>query len=130
MFTIEQIQTAHARVKSGADFPRYVQDLIALGVTHYHTFLEDGHTAFYGSNGYNRNSPAKYPQLTIATSSNDTQFQQDLKAHQQGHTDYLTFCRIAANHGVEKWIVDMSKMTCTYYNKAGREVLVETIPTP
>ena len=33
MFTIEQIKNAHAKVKSGADFPTYVQNLIKLGVT-------------------------------------------------------------------------------------------------
>lgn len=32
MFTIEQIKEAHSKVKSGADFPNYIQDLIILGV--------------------------------------------------------------------------------------------------
>ncbi len=32
MFTIEQIKEAHAKVKSGADFPNYIHDLIILGV--------------------------------------------------------------------------------------------------
>jgi hypothetical protein len=27
MFTIEQIDQAHSKVKSGADFPKYIQDL-------------------------------------------------------------------------------------------------------
>jgi uncharacterized protein YbcV (DUF1398 family) len=130
MFTIEQIQTAHGRVKSGADFPRYVQDIITLGVTSYSTFLEDGHTLFAGKDGYTRTSPPKYAALPIAGHSNNQQFQKELKAHQQGQTDYLTFCRLAANHGVEKWIVDMARMTCTYYNKAGQEMLIETIPVP
>ena len=33
MFTIQQIKDAHSKVKSGADFPKYMQDIIALGVT-------------------------------------------------------------------------------------------------
>ena len=32
MFTIQQIKEAHSKVKSGSDFPKYVQDIIALGV--------------------------------------------------------------------------------------------------
>jgi hypothetical protein len=32
MFTIAQIKKAHSKVKSGEDFPVYIQDLIALGV--------------------------------------------------------------------------------------------------
>ena len=38
MFTIAQIKEAHSRVKSGADFPTYIQDLIELGVKGYDTF--------------------------------------------------------------------------------------------
>lgn len=30
MFTLTDISTAHSRVKSGADFPQYARDLIAL----------------------------------------------------------------------------------------------------
>jgi hypothetical protein len=30
MFTLSDISTAHARVKSGADFPQYARELITL----------------------------------------------------------------------------------------------------
>jgi len=33
-----------------------------------------------------------------------------------------------AKSGIEKWIVVMAKMTCTYYDKNGNALLVETIP--
>lgn len=130
MFTIDQIKEAHSNVKSGADFPKYVQDLIALGVKRYESFVSDGHAEYYGSDGYKEQSEAKYPDFVIAGHSNKVQFQKDLKEHQQGKTDYLTFCRISAELGVEKWVVDLTKMTCTYYDKSGKELLVETIPTP
>lgn len=29
MFTVEQIKTAHAKVKSGADFPYYIQERVS-----------------------------------------------------------------------------------------------------
>lgn len=35
MFTIHQIKEAHAKVKTGADFPSYIQDLTALGIERY-----------------------------------------------------------------------------------------------
>jgi hypothetical protein len=47
MFTIEQIKAAHSKVKSGTDFPAYVQELIALGVTGYETYVADGHTGLF-----------------------------------------------------------------------------------
>ncbi|HEY4153935.1 MAG TPA: DUF1398 family protein [Puia sp.] len=49
MFTIEQIKTAHANVKTGADYPRYVQEIIALGVTGYETWVGDGNTIYFGA---------------------------------------------------------------------------------
>ena len=41
MFTLEQIKSAHSKVKSGADFPNYVQDIIKLGVIFYETHVSD-----------------------------------------------------------------------------------------
>lgn len=128
MFTIEQIKEAHGKVKSGADFPSYIQDLKKLGVTYYETFVVDGHTDYYGVNDYKIISPAKYEMLTVAEKSNEEQFKTDLKIHQDGKTDYPTFCSDCAKSGIEKWAVCMEKMTCTYYDKAGKEMLVEEIP--
>jgi uncharacterized protein YbcV (DUF1398 family) len=104
MFTIAQINAAHAKVKSGADFPGYIQDIIKLGVAEYETFVTDSHTAFFGKEGYSMVSDAKYPALLIADKSDAVQFQKDLKEHQQGKSDYLSFCRNCAKYGVEKWM--------------------------
>lgn len=128
MFTIKQIQDAHGKVKSGADFPAYIHDLISMGVTHYETFVADGHTDFYGANDYKIISPANYELLEVATSSNEGQFKADLKAHQASKTDYMTFCNDAAKSGVERWAVSMDEMTCTYFDQAGNNILIEMIP--
>src|SRR5688572_13419705 len=115
MFTIEEIKQAHAKVKSGADFPNYVQAIRKLGVSFYETYVLDGHTDFYAKDNYKVSSAAKYAPLAIAEQSNTAQFKIDLKDHQQGKTDYLTFCQISAKLGVEKWAVSIEKMTCSYY---------------
>lgn len=128
MFTTEQIKMAHSKVKSGADFPAYIQDIKKSGVTRYETFVADGHTNYYGDNNYKITSPAKYEPLTIAPECNKEQFKAGLKEHQQGKTDYLTFTAMSAKLGIEKWVVCMNKMTCTYYNKAENEILIEQIP--
>lgn len=128
MFTVEQIKIAHSKVKSGADFPAYIQDLKKLGITCYETFVSDGHTDYYGENDYKTTSPAKYEPLTIDETVNAEQFKKELKEHQQGKTDYPTFIKMCARFGIEKWVVCMDKMTCTYYDKAGNEILVEEIP--
>lgn len=128
MFTAEQIKAAHSKVKSGADFPAYIQDIKKMGVTYYETFLTDGHTDYYGDHDYKTSSPARYKPLTIALECSKEQFKVDLREHQQGKTDYTTFIGTSAKLGVEKWAVCMKKMACTYYNKAGNEILVEEIP--
>lgn len=128
MFTIEQIKAAHSKVKSGADFPNYVQDLILLGVTSYETYVVDGHTDYFGKNNYQVSSSPRYTPLTVAAQSNAEQFKSNLKAHQQGNTDYPAFCKDCAKSGVEKCIVSMDKMTCTYYDTTGNELLKEVIP--
>jgi uncharacterized protein YbcV (DUF1398 family) len=130
MFTIEQIKQAHSKVKTGTDFPRYVQDLIQLGVTSYETWVTDGHTDYAGAGNYAISSPAKYDTLIIADKSDAVQFVTDLKAHQQGKTDYLSFCRDSAASGVVKWVSNLTAMTCTYFDKDGMAMLVENIPVP
>jgi len=127
-FTIEDIKSAHAKVKSGADFPAYIQDLIKLGVAAYETFVHDGHALYFGKDDYTARSEAKYAELTVAEASNNEQFITDLRLHQSGGTDYMTFCSDCAKSGVEKWMVDTGKMTCTYYDKACNPLLIEQIP--
>ena len=130
MFTINQIRQAHSKVKSGADFPEYVQDLILLGVNKYETFVSEGRTNYHGKNGYEIQSDAKYSTLPISQHTKKEQFIQDLKAHQEGKTDYPAFCRDCAKSGIEKWAVDLSARTCTYYDSKGTKIIVESIPEP
>ncbi len=52
MFTLEQIETAHAKTLSGADFPSYIREIKALGVTRFQTFVTDCHTLYSGADGY------------------------------------------------------------------------------
>ena len=128
MFTVEEIKTAHGKVKSGADFPSYIKEIKALGVTHYEAHVVDGHINYHGSNDYTAKVPEKYEPLAIAKIANIEQFKAELVAHQQGKTDYLIFIKMCATFGIEKWVIYMDKMTCTYYDKAGNQILVEKIP--
>ena len=128
MFTVEQIKEAHSKVQSGADFPAYIREIKSLGVTHYEAFVADGHLDYHGTSNYTVKVPAKYDQLVIGDTSQVKEFKAELVAHQQGKTDFLTFIKMCATFGIEKWAIYMDSMTCTYYDKAGNEVLVEQIP--
>lgn len=128
-FTVQEIENAHQKVKSGVEFPAYIQEIIALGVRSFQTFVTDSHTQYYGENGYQVSSEPQYPSLHIADNSDREAFQKFLKHHQQGRCDYYTFCKYCAETGVDNWVVDMKQMTCTYYDKNGEVVLVEHIPS-
>lgn len=127
-FTVEQLKAAHGKVKSGADFPAYIKEIKAMGVTHYETYVNDGHINYYGANNYTAKVPAKYETMTITENANTEVFKAELLAHQQGKTDFLTFIKMCAETGIEKWEICMNKMTCTYFDKAGNKILVEQIP--
>ncbi len=128
MFTAEQIKAAHSKVKSGADFPSYIKEIKALGVTHYEAYVTDGHIDYHGANYYTAKVPAKYNPLAIADTTKSKEFKAALVAHQQGETGFLTFITMCASFGIERWAICMDKMTCTYYDKAGNEILTEQIP--
>jgi uncharacterized protein YbcV (DUF1398 family) len=128
MFTLDQIRNAHSKVKSGADFPAYIRDMKALGVAAYEHYVADGHIRYYGQNGAAISAPPKWAPRTVTTQADAAQLKHYISAHQQGQTDYPAFCRQAAEAGVEKWVIDMPGMTCTYYDKAGNAMLVEPIP--
>ena len=127
MFTVDQIKTAHSKVKSGADFPAYIKEIKGLGVTHYEAYVSDGHIDYHGEGG-SAFVQAKYEALPVAETPEGEQFRKELKSHQEGKTDFLTFIKMCAVLGIEKWQISMDRMTCTYFDKAGNEVLIEEIP--
>lgn len=128
MFTADQLKTAHGKVKTGADFPAYIQEIKSIGVTSYETYVTDGHINYHGREDYTVNLPAKYDPMTVNSTPNPEVFAAELRVHQQGKTDFLTFIKMCASTGIEKWEICMDKMTCSYFDKEGNEVLVENIP--
>ncbi|WP_025763309.1 DUF1398 domain-containing protein [Dyadobacter tibetensis] len=128
MFTIHQITAAHSRVRSGADFPSYIQKIKELGVRHYDAFVADGHINYYGADNHIAKSPPKYAPLEVALKPRISDFMLGLKAHQEGKSDYLTFIHLCAQLGIDKWQVRMDVMTCTYFDREGNIILEEAIP--
>ncbi len=128
MFTVQQIEDAHKKVKSGADFPIYIQEIKKMGVIAFETWVKDSHTEYFGVHNFTTNSGPQYEDLEISETVDFEKFKSQLKAHQKGETDYYTFCKDCAKTGIEKWIVDLHKMTCIYFDKLGNEILAEEIP--
>ena len=129
MFTIAQIKEAHSKVKSGADFPSYIQDLIELGVQGYDIFVNDGHEEYFGTENYRVAATKNYDSIVITPFANKERFIEFLVMHQDGQTDYLTFCNHAAQCGISKWSVNIIEMTCTYFDQSDAAILIEKIPS-
>lgn len=127
-FTLKEIETAHEKVKSGADFPNYILELKELGVLFFETWVKDSHTEYFGKENYMIASDKKYNDLNISKVLNKELFQTYLKSHQQGQTDYITFCNHCAETGIEKWIVSLVDNNCIYYDINQTIVLKEEIP--
>lgn len=129
MFTAQQIKEAYAKVKSGTDYPRYVQELKMLGVTHYDFIVENGSNVFYGGNGAPLKVENQYGRLQVADRSSKEKLQGAISMHQKGQTDFKVFRRQAADAGVGKWTSDLEKMQVLYYDNSGMLLLSEPIPT-
>lgn len=128
-FTIEEIKAEHQKVKSGADFPKYIQAIKDLGVSHYTAYVADGNTEYFDSENYSADTGSKYEALSVSEDLNLDNFKLRLKLHQQGGTDYMTFCKDCAENGVEGWKMDLNEMTCTYFDLKGNHILEEIVPS-
>jgi len=127
MFTIEQINDLHTRFGKAETLAEYVRALNAIGVEKYDSYLTDGHSEYFGKHGHKVNSPPTHEKLSIAEQSNREKFLNYLKLHEQGQTTYIEMSKGLAESGIEKWTVDTSKMTIIFYDKAGHDMLVESI---
>ena len=129
MFTLEQIVLAHSKLKSGAEFPKYIQEIKEIGVIAFETWVYDSHTEYFGKENFRIQSKPIYEELHIVAHTDKGKFEDYLKIHQRGGTDYLTFCKHCAETGIKRWVVNLEKMTCIYYDKEDREILIENVPT-
>ncbi len=128
MFTLNTIKEAHSKVKSGADFPKYVKEIKELGMDYYDFFVVDGHAKYVQNNGDFIESPAIYENKNISNTSDSTLLKHIINIHQNGETDFLTFCEQSANAGVFIWRTDVTNMKVIYINKKNEDILIEKIP--
>ncbi|WP_231459626.1 MULTISPECIES: DUF1398 domain-containing protein [unclassified Pedobacter] len=129
MFSIEEIKSAESKIKTGADFPQFIKEIAALGVVRNDVYVANGLSVYFGNDDTSvQASPENYPELIINDESSAEKLAHALKIHQNGETDYFTFCKQAADAGVEKWVIDIQKMTCSYLDMEQKELVKETIP--
>ena len=115
---------------SGIKVPKlaeYVLALKTLGVERYDSYLADGHSEYFGQGGQRVVSPPVHELLAVAETGQRETFLEHLRRHEQRQTTYLEMSMGLAQSGIEKWTVDTGRMSMTFYDKAGREMLVDQI---
>lgn len=128
MFTLEEISAAHAKIRTGADFPAFVEEIKTAGVMKQEFLVLNGTTVNYTIDERSLESSPAYPELEVAESADSRAFASILQHHQQGKSDFHEFCRESAAVGIEKWVCDYLTMKVTYFDKAEKAVLEESIP--
>ncbi|RZK14190.1 MAG: DUF1398 domain-containing protein [Flavobacterium sp.] len=129
MFSIEEIKASESKIQTGADFPQFIKDIKEMGVIRNDVYVSNGLSVYFDSDDHSvQASPEEYPDLVINDESSADKLQHALQVHQKGETDYFTFCKQAADAGVEKWVIDLNEMTCTYLDTEQKELVKEEIP--
>ena len=127
MFTLGQIDDIHERFGRQDTLGQYLRALNAIGVERSDSFIADGHSEYFGTGGETVATPPAHEVLAIAGASNRDGLVQCLALHTQGKTSYLEMSQGLARSGVEKWSFDTSALTIAYYDKAGNELLTESV---
>jgi uncharacterized protein YbcV (DUF1398 family) len=127
-FTEPDIRAAYAKTRTGADFPRLIQDLKNLGIISYDHLLETGSNIFHGRGGYSVSMSNMGPSVPVSDQPNAELLKKYISEHQRGLTNYPQICAQAGEVGVQKWTSDLRAMTCTYFDKSSRMMVVEPIP--
>lgn len=120
MFTKEMIPAAQAKVKSGADYPRMVQELKDMGVRSYVHYVADGSNVYHGRDGHTITMSHQQERIPVAERPSAEMLRRSLLVHQQGKSDYPTLCQEAGAAGVAKWTSHLEAMTVSYVDRTGR----------
>lgn len=127
-FSAEAIREIYTRPRSGFNFPALVRELKAAGVASYEHVIETGANVFHSKDGAMLTLDKMGPPCPVSDQVDAESLRKIIAQHQQGLSDYPTFCRLAGNIGVARWVCDLSAMTCSYFDKSGNSMHVEAIP--
>lgn len=127
VFTIAEIEDLHDRLGAAATLPDYLRELNAMGVIRSDSFLSDGHSEYFGEDGYRVVGAATHEGLAVAEAARPDQLRRHLQRHERGESSYLEMSKGLAASGIAKWTFDTRRMTISYRDVGGNEVLREEI---
>jgi uncharacterized protein YbcV (DUF1398 family) len=99
-----------------------------MGVQSYDHVVADGSNVYYGAGEHAVTVSHSQERIQVAVQPSADRLRQSISIHQQGKTDYPTFCRQAGEAGVAKWTSDLRAMTVTYSDRSAKPIVVKPIP--
>ncbi|HBC4277458.1 TPA: DUF1398 family protein [Staphylococcus aureus] len=126
-FKLSAIQQAHQQF-TGADFPKLFKAFKDMGMTYNIVNIQDGTATYVHQSEDDIVTSSVKSNHPVAPSSNQSIVQDVLTRHQQGQTDFETFCDEMAQAGIYKWHIDIQAGTCTYIDLQEQAIISELIP--
>ena len=126
-FKLSAIQQAHQQF-TGVDFPKLFKAFKDMGMTYNIVNIQDGTATYVHQSEDNIVTSSVKSNHPVAPSSNQSIVQDVLTRHQQGQTDFETFCDEMAQAGIYKWHIDIQAGTCTYIDLQEQAIISELIP--
>ncbi|HEK7179328.1 TPA: DUF1398 family protein [Staphylococcus aureus] len=126
-FKLSAIQQAHQQF-TGVDFPKLFKAFKDMGTTYNIVNIQDGTATYVHQSEDDIVTSSVKSNHPVAPSSNQSIVQDVLTRHQQGQTDFETFCDEMAQAGIYKWHIDIQAGTCTYIDLQEQAIISELIP--
>jgi hypothetical protein len=108
-------------------FLEYLRALQAIGVERCDSYVTDGHSEYFDSGGERVVSPPVHESFAIDEDSKRAMFLQHLRPARAARDDLLRDLEGLGAERDREWTVDTFRTTMAFYDKAGREMLVEQI---
>ncbi|HEA6672345.1 TPA: DUF1398 family protein [Staphylococcus aureus] len=126
-FKLSAIQQAHQQF-TGVDFPKLFKAFKDMGMTYNIVNIQDDTATYVHQSEDDIVTSSVKSNHPVAPSSNQSIVQDVLTRHQQGQTDFETFCDEMAQAGIYKWHIDIQAGTCTYIDLQEQAIISELIP--
>ncbi|HIH7846815.1 TPA: DUF1398 domain-containing protein [Staphylococcus aureus] len=126
-FKLSAIQQAYQQF-TGVDFPKLFKAFKDMGMTYNIVNIQDGTATYVHQSEDDIVTSSVKSNHPVAPSSNQSIVQDVLTRHQQGQTDFETFCDEMAQAGIYKWHIDIQAGTCTYIDLQEQAIISELIP--
>lgn len=127
-FSIASIREAH-KLYTGPDFPKLINVFKSMGMVTNIFNLETGVVTYMNRVGDRLEDVGIQVDFCIGESATYESALLALQRNQKGESDFYTFCNEIAKAGIYKWLINLEKMTCGYYDKSESLIILENIPT-